>query len=77
MNYATLIISGQGVVAVTEIALLVTFSVGLLFLDPLLTVFTIAFFLVIAIVLRRLLSGWAGRLGLRASNAEVASYAAI
>jgi ABC-type multidrug transport system fused ATPase/permease subunit len=77
VNYATLIILGQGVVAVTEIALLVTFSVGLLVIDPFLTLFTIAFFLLIALVLQRLLSGWAGRLGLRASNAEVASYASI
>lgn len=77
VNFATLIILGQGVVAVTEIALLVTFSVGLLVIDPFLTLFTIAFFLLIALVLQRLLSGWAGRLGSRASHAEVASYSSV
>lgn len=77
VNYATLIILVQGVVAVTEITLLLVLAIGLLAISPLVTAFTIAFFAVIALVLQRILSGWAGRLGERSSHVEVASYSSI
>ena len=77
VNYATLIILAQGVVAVTEITLLLVLAVGLLVISPIVTAFTIAFFALIALVLQRILSGWAGRLGERSSHVEVASYSSI
>ena len=77
VSAATLTILGQGVVAVTEIALLLVLAIGLLAISPFVTVFAIAFFFVIALVLQRLLAGWAGRLGLRSSNVEVSSYSSI
>jgi ABC-type multidrug transport system fused ATPase/permease subunit len=77
VNSATLIILGQGVVAVTEITLLTVLAIGLFAESPVLTVFTIVFFSLIALILQRLLSGWAGRLGERAAHAEVDSYASV
>jgi ABC-type multidrug transport system fused ATPase/permease subunit len=77
VNYAILIVLGQGVVAVSEITLLLVLAIGLLFISPMVTVFAIAFFLLIALVLQRVLSSWAGRLGQQSSHTEVASYAAI
>ena len=75
--YATLIILGQGVVALAEIALLGVLAIGLLFISPIVTIFAIVFFLLIALVLQRVLSGWAGRLGRRSSETEVASFSSI
>lgn len=74
VNYVTLIILGQSVVAVTEFALLVVLALGLLFVSPWVTVFAILFFAAIALLLQRLLSGWAGRLGDEASETQIASY---
>jgi ABC-type multidrug transport system fused ATPase/permease subunit len=75
VSYAILTVLGQAVVAVTEIALLVVFSIGLVVLDPILTLFTFGFFLAIGLLLQRILSGWAGNLGSRSTQADVASYA--
>jgi ABC-type multidrug transport system fused ATPase/permease subunit len=77
VGFATLTILGQGVVAVAEITLLVVLAVGLLIVSPVVTGFAIAFFLLVALVLQRVLSGWAGRLGLRSSDLEVASSSSI
>jgi ABC-type multidrug transport system fused ATPase/permease subunit len=77
VNFATLIILGQGVVIVTEATLLAVLAAGLLLVSPVVTVFTIVFFLGVALVIQRLLSGWAGRLGERAIHAEVGSYSTI
>lgn len=74
---ATLVILGQGVIALTETALLVVLAVGLLFVSPLVTLFAAGFFAVIALLLQRVLSGWAWRLGERVSRAEIDSYAAV
>jgi ABC-type multidrug transport system fused ATPase/permease subunit len=77
VNFATLIVLGQGVVAVSEVTLLAILALGLLVISPVVTAFAILFFLLIALVLQKVLSGWAGRLGLRSSNTEVASYSSI
>lgn len=77
VNYATLVMLGQAVIAVTEVTLLIVLAVGLLVISPVVTVFTVLFFSLIALLLQRLLSGWAGSLGLRSSVAEVASYESI
>lgn len=77
VNFATLVVLGQGVIAVSEIALLLVLAVGLLAISPIVTVFTIAFFAIVALFLQRILSGWAGRLGVRASETEIGSYALV
>jgi ABC-type multidrug transport system fused ATPase/permease subunit len=77
VNFATLIILGQGVVAVTEASLLVVLTVGLLAISPSVTIFAVAFFALVALLLHALLSGWAGRMGQRAVSAEVASFESI
>jgi ABC-type multidrug transport system fused ATPase/permease subunit len=77
VNFATLLILGQCVVAATEVTLLLVLSLGLLAVSPVVTVFTILYFSLIALALQKLLSGWAGRSGQRASSIEVQSYEAI
>lgn len=77
VNAATLIVLGQGVVAVTESALLVVLAIGLLAISPVVTLFTVAFFATVALLLQRLLSDWAGRLGTRSMRADVASFSLI
>ncbi|MCX6431892.1 MAG: ABC transporter ATP-binding protein, partial [Actinobacteria bacterium] len=77
VNFATLVILGQGVVLVTEGTLLVVLAAGLFLVSPIVTAFTIAFFVAVGLILQRLLSGWAGRVGQRATHAEVASYSVI
>ncbi len=77
VNSAILIVLGQGVVALTEFALLTVLAIGLLIISPLVTVFSVAFFLAIALVLQRVISGWAGRLGQQSSETDVASYSSI
>jgi ABC-type multidrug transport system fused ATPase/permease subunit len=67
----------QGVVTLSETTLLAVLAIGLLAISPVVTVFTVFFFLVIALVLQKLLSGWAGRLGRTSRVLEVSSYSAI
>lgn len=70
-------ILGQSVVIASEIALVGVLLVGLLFVDPLLTLFTAAFFLLVAAALHFLLAKWAVRIGQREARAGAASMAAI
>jgi ABC-type multidrug transport system fused ATPase/permease subunit len=77
VNYATLIVLAQGVVALTEVSLLLVLAIGLLAISPVVTAFTVAFFVLIAVALQRILSTWAGQLGVRSSIVEVSSYSAI
>lgn len=77
VGYAILTTLGQAVSALSEIGLLLVLGVGLLFVDPIVTLFSMIFFLIVAVVLQKLLAGWAGRLGKGASDAEVESYASI
>jgi ABC-type multidrug transport system fused ATPase/permease subunit len=74
---ATVGLLGQAVVAVTEISLLTVLGVALLFLDPLVTVASIAFFALVAWVLQRLLGSWAARLGQEGAQYEIVSLNAI
>jgi ABC-type multidrug transport system fused ATPase/permease subunit len=76
-NFATLIIISQGVALITEVTLLLVLAAGLLIVSPEVTAFTAAFFLVLAVILQRVLSHWAGRLGRQSSKVEIASYAAV
>ncbi len=77
VSAATLTILGQGVVAVTEITLLLVLAIGLFAISPVVMGFTIVFFSLIAWVLQRVLSGWAGRLGVLGANTDVASYVSL
>ncbi len=71
--YATLIVLGQSVIVVTEVSLLLVLAVGLMLVSPLVTLFAIGFFALVALLLHRMLSGWAGRLGQEVSDSHVAS----
>ena len=75
--YSTLVILGQTVVAVSEVTLLIVLAIGLLIVSPVVTVFAALFFICVAVILQRLLSGWAGRLGEQGAQAEVASLTSI
>jgi ABC-type multidrug transport system fused ATPase/permease subunit len=74
---ATMQVLGQVAVALSEIALLVALSVTLFFLDPLITVASVAFFALIAFALQRALGNWAHRIGSAAAEAEIGSLHAI
>jgi ABC-type multidrug transport system fused ATPase/permease subunit len=77
VNAATLGVVGSGVVIASEAALILVLTAGLLVIDLWITVFTLVFFTAIGLILNKLLSGWASRLGEDASEAEVASYTSI
>lgn len=77
VNQATLSILGQTVVALTEIALLAVLAAGLLLLDPIVTIFTIIYFALVALLLQRIMSSWASRLGKYGADAEIASIASV
>lgn len=77
VNNAIIVVLGQGSVAVSEAALLIVVAVGLVAVDPLLTLFAFVFFAVIGMVLHRILSGWAVRLGEQFTNLDIESYASI
>lgn len=77
ISIATTIVLGQSVVAVTEVSVLVVLTIGLFAISPPVTLFAILFFALIAISLQRVMSSWAGHIGRRASNVEVASYSSI
>ena len=76
-NAATIGVLGNGVVIAAEIAVLAVMALGLLFIDPLVAVFTIVFFAALALILNRALGNWARRLGTQLSAAEIASYTAV
>jgi len=76
-NAATIGVLGNGVIVVAEIALLLVMGIGLLFIDPLVAIFTIVFFGVLAVILNRALGNWARRLGSGLSAAEVASITSV
>ena len=70
-------ILGQSVIIASEVALVGVLLAGLLVVDPVLTVFTGIFFLLVAASLHFLLAKWAVRIGQREARAAAASTAAI
>ena len=74
---ATLGIVGQVVVIASELALLCVLAIGLAVIDPLVTGFTFIFFLIASLVVNRLVSKRAERLGATAAAADIASLSAI
>jgi ABC-type multidrug transport system fused ATPase/permease subunit len=77
VNQAMLMILGQTVVALTEIALLAILAAGLVLLDPVVTIFTIVYFGLVAVLLQRIMSSWASKLGKVGADAEIASFASV
>lgn len=76
-NAATIGILGNGVVIAAEVALLAVMALGLLFIDPLVAIFTIVFFAALAVILNKALGNWARRLGSHLSAAEIASITSM
>jgi ABC-type bacteriocin/lantibiotic exporter with double-glycine peptidase domain len=76
-NYATLYVLGQGIVAVSEISLLVVLAVGLFLLSPIVTIFTFLFFSAVGFLLHRILGKWAESLGQQSALSDIESTKAI
>ena len=76
-NSATNGILGQTSIALSESSLLIFLGLGLLALDPVVTIFALIYFTVIALILHRLMSGWASKLGALSYSAEVASTQSV
>lgn len=74
---ATLVLLGHLVVVITEATLLVVLGVALLFLDPVVTLVSIAYFGLVALVLQRVMGNWASRLGATLTRADIASLNAV
>ncbi len=77
VNAAMLGVLGQAVTICSELSLLGVLAVGLLVLDPVVAIFAVAFFAGIALILQRIMSNRAHRLGQTSSTAEVASIALV
>ncbi len=77
VNALILGVIGQGVVVVVESSLLLVLAVTLLFFDPVITIFTVAFFALIGLALHRIISGWASRLGRQTQDTQIASFEAV
>jgi ABC-type multidrug transport system fused ATPase/permease subunit len=73
----TLTTLGQSVVIVAEIALVTILFAGLIFVDPLVAVFTVVFFGALVILLQFLLGSWATQLGKRSTDADIASMSTM
>ncbi len=74
---ATLLVLGQGTVALSEITLLVILAIGMLAISPVVTVFTIVFFSLISFTLQKVLAGRAGRIGQRSAHISIQSVATV
>jgi len=77
VNALTIGVIGQAVTLVSEVALLAALGVGLLFVDPTVTVFTVLFFGVVGLLTQRALGRRASKLGSQFTGAQVKSYASI
>lgn len=76
-NAATIGVLGSAVAVATEVAVIVVVIAAMLTVDVFVAIFAIVLFSFIALLLHRLLSNWASRLGREVSAAEIASIAAI
>ena len=74
---ATIGVLGSSVVIAAESAVLLVLFLGLLIVDWLLAVFTVAFFMVVGLVIYRVLGKWAKRLGHQLSVREIASITSV
>lgn len=74
---ATVGVLGGASAAIADVSLLVVLGLGLFVIDPVVTIFAILFFGLLAFGLQRLLSGWARRMGHDATFVDIESYMAI
>ena len=77
INAITIGTLGPAIVIGAELALVSTMAAGLIFVDPLVALFTVVFFGSVTLILQFLLGGWAQRLGFRQTTAEIGSMASI
>jgi ABC-type multidrug transport system fused ATPase/permease subunit len=77
VNATILGVLGNAVIIASELTLVVVLIAGLAAVDLLVTAFTIVFFVFIGLVLHKILANWAGNLGAKAAQVEVASFAAV
>jgi ABC-type multidrug transport system fused ATPase/permease subunit len=77
VNALTLTTLGQAVVIAAEVSLVTSLFIGLLFVDPLVAVFTVIFFGTLVGILQFLLGSWATSLGKRSATAEIKSIEAM
>ncbi len=70
-------ILGQSVILVSEVALLSILAIGLMAVDPVVTVFTVLFFSAIGFGLHRIIAGMAMRLGSKTSDTQIESFEAV
>ena len=73
VNALTMGVIGQGAILVSEGSLLAILAIGLLVIDPGVTVVVVIFFGLFAWGLYRLLGGWGARLGRRSSTLQIDS----
>ena len=77
INAITIGTLGPSIVIGAEISLVATMAVGLIFVDPLVALFTVVFFGSVTLLLQSLLGNWAQSLGLRSTTAEIGSMVSI
>jgi len=77
VSAATLVILGQGTIALSEITLLIVLAVGLSAISPVVTIFTVVFFLIISFTLQKVLAARAGRIGERSAHISIQSIATV
>ena len=77
VNAAILGVLGNAVMIVSELTLVLILVAGLAAVDVLVTLFTIVFFALIGLLLHKILANWAGTLGAKVSQVEVASFASV
>ncbi len=74
---ATVGVLGATSSAIADVALLVVLGLGLVAIDPWVTLFAVIFFGLLAFGLQRGLSGWASRLGHESTDVDIDSYVVI
>jgi ABC-type multidrug transport system fused ATPase/permease subunit len=77
VNSAVLGVLGQSITVASEASLLAILAIGLLFVDPIVAIFAVAFFAGVAFILQRILATRGRRLGEINSRAEVLSTALV
>jgi len=68
---------GPATVIAAEVSLIVVLLAGLLVIDPLVALFSFAFFGLLLLLLQLLLGPWATKLGVKLTAAEIGSFAVI
>ena len=77
VNALTIGTLGPAVVIFAEFSLVGALFVGLIFVDPVVAMFTLIFFGALVLVLQLLLGNWAQRLGRRQADAEIGSMVSV